>query len=567
MKTNLPITSRLRHSGKLAAFALAVLTAHGGIHAQENIVALGRVNGAGGLDSSDNTVSGVVAPVRNSAGDYTITVTAAGAFTGSDVNDFAAQATINSEVSGDTVVKVDVSSVTNNVVTLEVNVDDVESIVGPNDPVPADADFNFVLFRIPDTARANSTTSHLLASGKVDETGILQSSIGRDGIVANSALAGPGDFDISLTKAGGFATDSVNDYVILLTLEGSGAEAYAIRGDVTDVSANGHVDIAVRTDAVQAIIDLDSAVALSRGFYFSVYQTTNTPVGTVDTEALVSHARVNAAGALLSSTNSFDGGTMAATQLGAGSYRVIMTSSGAFNGRTAGEFIAHATLNQSASSDEGIAVEVTLVNSSTMQVDVSVNDLETSGQPTGVPQDAGFYLTILDTVGDVRPDLIISERRSMNRASGDDAYGRNGRGQAINLELNRQKFSKYFFALENDGNVTDRVVLKQTGRVNQVRTKYFRLTGGRQNITSQMITVGVTEESLDANDTIRYEGWVKYRSPRERPRQSIRLFARSTVDSTKVDAVRANITSGERRPRITGANGPRRNDGTANPRG
>jgi hypothetical protein len=124
------------------------------------------------------------------------------------------------------------------------------------------------------------------------------------------------------------------------------------------------------------------------------------------------------------------------------------------------------------------------------------------------------------------------------------------------------KWSKYFFALENDGNITDRVRLNETGRVNQVRTKYFRLSGGRKNITGKVIRAGYIEEALDPDDAVRYQGWVKYRSPKTRPKQSIRIIARSLVDTSKVDAVRANA-SGEFRA----GNGPRRNQGTGNPRG
>jgi len=562
MKTSLLKTSRLRHCGKLAALGLAILAAHGSINAQDNIVALGRVDAAGGLVSSSTTVGGIIAPVRNSAGDYTVTVTATGAFTGTDVNDFAAQATINSSASGDSTIKVAISGVTNNTITLEVNVDDVEDTTDPNAALAVDANFNFVLFRIPNTVTASARTSHLIASGKVSALGVLQSAIGRDGIEASAGLSGIGDFDLTLTKAGGFTADALTDYVVLLTLEGSGAEAYAIRGDVTDVSANGQVVINVRTDDVQAIIDANVAVPASRSFYFSVYQTTNTPAGTVDTEALVSHARVSAAGALLSGTNSFDGGLVASTQLGTGSYRVTMTSSGAFAGRIASEFVAHATLDQTTSDDDGIAVMLTVINNNTLQVDVSVNDLETSGQADGVAQDAGFYLTILDTVGDVRPDLLIGRKRALTSMTGDNVYGSSGRGQAIDLELNKLKWSKYFFALENDGNITDRVRLNETGRVNQVRTKYFRLNGGRKNITGKVIRAGYIEEALDPDDAVRYQGWVKYRSPKTRPKQSIRIVARSLVDTSKVDAVRANA-SGEFRA----GNGPRRNQGTGNPRG
>lgn len=542
MKNPLTSLTRLRRCGRLSIITLAMAVV-GSATAQENMVALGRVDAAGGLESSATTVGGIVTPVRNAAGDYTITITAAGSFIGTDANDFAAHTTIASGSPGDESIKVAVSAVTDDSVTLEVHIDDVEDTGNPFGPLPADQDFYFSLFRIPETNRADMTTTHLLASGRVDQTGSMQSSIGRDGIVATSALGGIGEFDITLTKPGEFATDSENDYVILLTLEGSGGEAYGIRGDITSVAADSQVQIQVHIDDVQSLIDADFSTPASRGFSFSVFQTTPVPGGTVDLEALVSHARVDAGGNLLSANHSFDGGDIASTRIGTGDYRVFVTSPGAFSGRAATEYVVQATLDQGGSEDEGIGFEVFLLNASVLQVNVSVSDLEDSGQADGIAGDVGFYLTILDTVGDVRPDLRIGTRRIFTRMTGNDEYGRSGRGQSIDLELRRLRWSRFFFALENDGNVADQIRLKQTGRVRLLKTKYFRISGGRENITGELITSGSIEDPIDPGDYNRYAARVKYRSRQDRPRQSIRLMARSTVDNSVLDAVRVNVES------------------------
>lgn len=523
----------------LLASLVLVLTGAGPLCAQDNIVALGRVSGAGALVGGTSSVGAVIAPVRNAAGDYTITITAAGAFTGADANDFAVQTAIASAVSADETIKADVSAVTDDTLTLEVRVDDVEN--NPNGHLAADADFFFTVLRIPSTAVANPSTPYLLATGKVNAAGGLVASIGRDGVIASSALNAAGDFAVTLTKPGGFVGDSANDYVLALTLEGSGAAGFAIRGDVSSVAGDGTLVLNVRTDDVQDVADANDALAASRAFFFSVFKVTAMPAGTQDTSALVANSRVNATGTLLSSTNSFDGGTITSAQLGTGSYRVTVTSTGAFSSRTAADFVAHATLNQGASDDKGIMTQVILANASTLHIDVAVTDLEVAGVDNGVAADAGFYLSILDTVVDLQPDLRIGRGPSLSRMKGNDVYNLSGRGQALNLKLEKLKWSRYHFALENDGEITDRIRLSEILRGKRLRTKYFRLTGGRKNVTGSVIRAGLLEPSLAPGEIIRYQGWVKYRSPKQRRKQGFRLVARSLTDRTKADAVRVNV--------------------------
>jgi hypothetical protein len=158
----LPLLTR---RGLLTSLAvLTTLTGH--LIAQDNIVALGRVSGAGTLLSGKSSVGAVITPVRNGVGDYTVTFTAAGGFAGVNANDLAVQAAIASSAAGDDTIKADVSAVTANSVTVEVQIDDVEN--NPSGQVAADADFFFTLFRAPNTAVAPATTPYLLASGRVN---------------------------------------------------------------------------------------------------------------------------------------------------------------------------------------------------------------------------------------------------------------------------------------------------------------------------------------------------------------------------------------------------------------
>lgn len=522
--------------------SLAILTtgaAH--VSAQDNIVALGRVSGAGALVTGTSSVGATITPTRNSAGDYTIVFTAVGAFAGADANDFAVQAAIASSVSGDDTIKADISAVTADSVTLEVNVDDVEN--SPVGHVAADADFFFTLFRAPTTVVADATTPYLLASGKVNAAGGVVSSIGRHGVTASTLLSGVGDFEITLGNPGGFVGDATTDYVLALTLEGSGVAGYAIRGDVVDVTDNGELVLNVHTDDVQAVVAATDGVAASRSFFFTVFKTTPMPVNTSDTSALIASVRVDATGNLLSGPNSFDGGLITSARLATGDYRVTITSIGAFSARTAADFVAHATLNQSNSDDDGIMTEVVLENANTLHVDVSVTDLEAGGEAEGLATDVGFYLTIFDTVSDYQPDLRIGRGSGLTSMKGNDLYNSNGNGQSVRLALEKLKWSTYHFALENDGNATDDIRLTEMLRGNRLRTKYFRLTDGRKNVTGSVVRSGLVEQDVAPGEIISYQGWVKYGSPKIRPRQSYLILARSLSDPSSVDAVGVDVKS------------------------
>lgn len=541
----LPSSSLLHRSGLAAALSL-LLTSAGLLQAQDNIVALGRVSAAGALVNGASSVGATITPVRNAAGDYTVTLTAAGAFSGTDANDFAIQAAIASSVSGDDTIKADISAVTANTVTIEVQIDDVEN--NPSGHLAAEADFFFTVFRIPATAVADATTPYLLASGKVDVLGSVVASLGRHGITASAVLNAVGEIEVTLTNPGGFVGDAVNDYVLALTLEGSGAAGYAIRGDVTNVVDDHTVVLTIRTDDVQAIVDAADGVAATRPFFFTVFRTTAMPLGTSDTSALIASVRVDAAGNLLSSGSAFDGGTITTARLATGDYRVTIQSTGAFAGRVAADIVAHATLNQSNSEDDGIMTEVVIASANTLHIDVAVTDVEASGEVEGLATDAGFYLTILDTVLEYQPDLRIGHGPAITQMKGDGLYNETGRGQGILLKLEMLKWSRYHFALEHDGNAVDDIRVTELRGGNKVRTKYFRLSGGRRNVTNQIGRSSLLETDVDPGQVIRYQGWVKYGSPKIRPRQSFRILARSVSDPTKVDAVRVTVRSLPFRP-------------------
>lgn len=527
--------------GILAALMLASMAGSVGLLAQDNVVALGRVNSTGTLLNGTTTVNGVISTTFNGTGDYTVEVTSLGAFAGSDANDYVMQVTVSSTASGDETIKASVTSVTDDVVTINVHVDDVEDTTNAFGPLETNSAFHFVLYRIPDTLPAVGGTRFLIGTGLVNGSGTLLSGTGVGGITISSTQNGTGDYNVVLSKAGAFADDVFNDYVLALSARSTGVQDQAVRGAPTNTASNDEIVFNIHTDDVQANPDANVGVSANEDFYFTVYRIA--PVGGLPaSQLLLALAKVDSAGLLLSSPNAFDGGTMSASRVGEGEYRVTIVSPGAFAGRTATEFLAHANLDQAVSADEAIISNVTIPNDDTLEVSVNINDVEASGEAAGVPTDGSFFLSLFDARAELQPDMRIGEKGNLTKMKGNNTYNTTGAGQQLRLKLVSTSRKKYFFALENDGNIADNVRIKEKGAGNRVRTNYFRLTGGRANVTAKVRKAGSIAEEVNPGAFVRYEGRIKYLSTDKRPGRKIRLTGTSLIAPSASDTVRLKVS-------------------------
>lgn len=512
-----------------------------GLLAQDNVVALGRVNSVGTLLNGTTTVNGVISTTFNGTGDYTVEVTSLGAFAGSDANDYVMQVTVSSTVSGDETIKASVTGVTDDVVTINVHTDDVEDLGSPSGPLEFSSAFHFVLYRIPDALPAVGGTRFLIGTGLVNAAGTLVSGTGVGGITISSVQNAAGDYSVALSKTGAFVGDVLNDYVLALSARATGDQDQAVRGAPSNAGSDDEIIFNIHTDDVQDLPDADTGTPTNEDFYFTVYRMT--PIsGLPASRLLVALARVDDAGVLLSNPNAFDGGTLSASQIGAGDYRVTIVSPGAFAGRSATDFVAQVNLDQSVSADEAIMSNVTIPDDNTLQVSVNINDVEASGNDAGVPINRPFFLSLFDARAELQPDLRIGEKGSLTKMKGDNKYNASGGGQQLKLELVSTSRKKYFFALENDGNIADNVRVKEKGAGSRVRTNYFRLTGGRANVTAKVRKAGSIAEDVNPGAFVRYEGRIKYLSADNRPGRKIRLTGTSLIASSARDAVRLKVS-------------------------
>lgn len=529
----------------LGALALGMAHWAPAASAQNHVVAIGQVDSAGNHVNSANTVGGVVSSVQNGTGDYTVTVTAAGAFAGTNVEDFIPAITCLDGNSDDQIPKANVSSVTANVLTIDVHTDDVEHTGNPNGPEPINNAFFFSVHRVPGSFAGPGSTKHLLSTGQVNTDGTLLSGLSLEGLAVSSTNPGAGIYEITFTNPGAFAGMVEDDFVPILSLWETGNFDEAIRGDITSVNANS-ITLRVRTDDVQSFIgglDQDSATPTNNRFHFTLYQIPSDS-GAAKSQALVSLGRVTSAG-VLESGGTFGGSTTAA-QNGTGEYTVSITVPGAFAGRAEDEFAAQLTLRNTISADESIGASLEVANANTLLLHVFISDVESGGTNAGSAANAPFYFAVYDAVAAYRPDLQISKKRSLTKHKGDGIYNNSGVGQTIQVKLRDRKNGKprkkkYFFVAENDGNAVDELRLRTRSSGPDLKHKVFKITGGRENVTAAIHTGILTLDDLRPGEQVQFRAVAKFKKNANKKRRNMATRTNSLRDAAKTDAVKAKI--------------------------
>lgn len=529
----------------LVALALGMACWVPDASAQDHIVAIGKANPNGQLLRSATTVGGTVANAKDSTGNYTVTITATGAFAGTGVNDYIAAATCFDFQPRDRITKAHIQSVTPDILTMRVVIDDVEDSANPGAPVPHDNGFFFSVHRIPGSFAGKGSSKFLLSTGKVAANGSLASAHRLEGLAVSSTKLDTGFYELTFSKTGAFAGMDHNDFIPILSPNGTGNHDKAIRGSVNLETAS-EVTMWVRTDDLQDSGDTDAPLPADAPFYFTLYRIPpgGSP-GPAKSQALVSLGVVAESGTLVNG-GTF-GGSLAAVRNATGDYTATITSPGAFAGRSGHEFTAQVQLRLLGSDDRSAAANLTVVNPNVLRLDVFISDVETSASPDeGVPADGPFQFTIHDARADHRPDLLIGAKAALSQHKGDNLYNDTGAGQTIRVKLRdrkngRPRKKKFHFLAENDGNVVDQLRLRAGKSSKQHRMKYFQLTGGKQNVTAAMTSGALILDGLFPGDQVRFQGVAKFKKNAKKKRKKIACRTSSLHDAARTDTVKAKL--------------------------
>lgn len=510
----------------------------------DSLVAMGIVNSSGTLLNSTNTVGGVVSIDDNGTGNHDVVIDAAGAFAGAGINDFIVEVTRRGSDTDDYHIG-EVTARTDDKLTVTIRSADLEQDDGsPSATEAVDSAFNFLIRRLNSAdSTIPSGTAHLLALGRISSGGAPTFVFGVGDIAVTSTGAGAGDYEITLTETGAFTGDNSNDYVVLAQPRNSGlADEIATLSSITTAS-DDNIIVNIRTFDVQTAVASGLGTAFSDDFFFTVYRIPDAPEETAPaSRLLVAAANVTSTGSLLEGATSIPGGVVTATDTATGRYEVNINAAGAFFGKDPEQYIAIATIRESILIDRIVQATVLIVNENTLRVELSTQDVEEDTEAVGLLEDEDFAVAIYDAGATFQPDMHIGEKRKLSKMKGDDRYNKRGGGQGIKLKLADTMRKRFHFATENDGTSIDSFSAKQKGAGRIVILKFFRLTGGKKNVTAAVRTGKAIAQDVRPGENVIFQGFANYRSSSKTPTKKIRLTGNSEY-ATDSDTVRIKTSA------------------------
>lgn len=515
------LRSTLHFVSGLAAGILLFFSLQGS--AQEAALANGKVGPDGVLYQSTNTLGGTVSTARLAAGSYQIEVNAPGAFAGAITNDFALLVTPVNSISDDEIATAVIQSVTDDTLTARVRLADIEDAADPDNQAAVDTGFFFSLLRFPDATTLEATTSQLTATGRVGFNGQLLSAAVPPEFTLDVIRSSVGNYQITLSRPGAFINDDGHDYALNLAVVGTGVTDEIIRGNTVVTASDDEVVFRVILDDAQDTSNDNLTEPTDRTFAFAIHRLES--IEGTQSGLLLGLLRFDGfLGLPLNAATSIPGGTLSGERTGPGRYRIALEVPGYFENRFDHEFAAFPQVEFSGYADDFAAASVDVFDHDTLHIDVAVNDVETSGTNLGVGEDRDFFLVLYDARTTTQADLHIGKRPKLSRMKGDDRYHAKAKGQVLHLRKPTARGYRYFQAVENDGNVRDRLLLR--GRIKgQGKMTQHRLTGGRTNVTAAVRKSGYLPEAIAPGESIRFES--RLRLPSESAAGRSKILCRS----------------------------------------
>lgn len=489
-------------TGMLALLATLAFTSP--IRSQETLLGLGWINSAGDLVSGGSSV-GTISTSRPNIGEYHVTIDAPGEFVGAGIGDFLPQANARSSAWSDRALTAEISDISSDSVTAVFYLSDVEDPTNLSGPEAVNASFQFVLLRFPSASTVPPSSRRLFAAGSIASNGTLKRAAVSNSADLGVVRSGEGDYLLTFTKAGAFANLASGDFHILATSGNQSASQDNLPVGNTDGLNDDQLIVNISTADVQNAGNAN-AEAEDDEFHFLIYQSGG-PTGTkAESSLLLAMASVQGNNGLLRrGATSLPGGNLAVQRNGAGRYRITLSAPGLFAGRSLEDFVMQVHLNNSSHIDRIPSVRGMILGPDSFAFDVRTNDVENAGETFAVAEDNDFFLTIHDAVATSRPDLRIGKKPSLTKMKGNNLYNSNARGQKILTSPSSSGLVRIHLATENDGNVTQDLKTRGKRGTGLSKTRCFRLTGGRSNVTAAFLAAGTTAPAVRPGTAVRYE--------------------------------------------------------------
>jgi hypothetical protein len=528
----------------LCAFTLTLsLCFAGSLGAQDDtLIAMGVVNGSGTLVNSTNTVGGVVSILDQGIGNHDIVIDAVGAFSGSSGDYLLMVAKRDNDgfiYDTDNYVYGNVESVTADQLTATVRSQDLEDASDKNGPLASDTDYNFIIRKVSTgSPTISSDSSHLMALGRVSPAGAIVSSFGVNGVAVSSSGAG-GIYEITLARTGAFAGDGINDYVVLPIVRDSSLIDKVVGTSDIETASDDEVVLSIRVHDVQDGGAGTFGNASADDFFFTVFRIpSSSPAGAPKSTLLIAAANISSSGSLVEGASSLPNSVVSATDVATGRYEVDINAPGAFAGKTSNQYVAMATVRDGFVTDNTVSVDAVVLNDNTLRILLSTQDVENDLSISGDLEDEALAVVVYDTDPVFQPDMRIGRKRALKDMKGDDRYNTGGGGQGVRVTLPATGQENFFFAVQNDGASIDNFRVKEKGAGKIVKIKYFRLSGGRKNVTGAVRTGKIAAPQVAPGKVVIFKAQARYRSTSKTPKRNIRLLGTSQFGGSR-DTVKA----------------------------
>jgi hypothetical protein len=546
-----PNRTRLKPPSGILVYGMMALTFAFAVasNGQESLISIGRVYQNGAFAGGVSPISAATNSSRNALGSYNITIESPGAFAGAAESDFVVETSmeyVNSDDRGATAV---IESVTADLLTVRVKIADLENTTFPDLAAAADANFTYLVRRIDELGNGEDFSSrHLVATGTVRSSGLLDSGFGVGGISILTGKGNPGGYFIRLSKPAGFTADSSGHYVLLLSPRNTSVPDVAVRGGTFNANSDDYVDFYVKSDDVQQATAANAPVPADTSFAFAIFNPGHyDSTGESGTNLLKVVASVDgASGNLVLGKAAYPGATITASKSSEGRYDVFVDAPGAFAGVADSSLAAFVSLNMSnlVPIDELAKTRVAVVNANRIRIDVAIDDVQHPNDEDGIPSDGSFFVSVYDAAPILHHDLRVSKKSSGTGARGAGVFNGSGTGQSQKLRLKGKAPRSAFYRSSNSGSSLDSLHLKSGKISSSVKANFFVTSGARRNITASVKSGAMVESNLYPNESIAIQGTFRYRNLVKRPKAKVFLRSLSGYQPANQDTNQVSLKAG-----------------------
>ncbi len=141
-----------------------------------------------------------------------------------------------------------------------------------------------------------------------------------------------------------------------------------------------------------------------------------------------------------------------------------------------------------------------------------------------------------------KPDMRVGNKGNPATHRGNNVYNGSGGGQVATMKLKGTRPGKLYFSVENDGDTDDghRFRGSKANRRSFKTVNYYRLSGGRANVTGAAIRAGFLHGDVIPGSIVSYQILAKAKG-KKKASQTLKLDVKSSADTRGADLGKAKL--------------------------